>query len=353
VENLTTLELETSWITIPFHNITLKNSGSIFHHSFFITNENNFIVLSTFEWFGEKCNEIFLKIVNKFDKKSQKWIKKLEYYKKFREFHGCELVMLLPQGLLELFPDIWRYSVDKTGPKRITNGLMPSIFEAAGKMFNFKAIMQPIYLDEVNKAKFFDFDFEDIWYTPLDSKDKTGQIFFYLNEIQVWGKYGSIQITELFLENRYRLYATPLEPYTAYDKLLFTFDTETWILLFVTFLVTIASILIINKLSKRAQNIVCSKQVDTPIWNVISIFFGISQTKLPTKKLSRFILTLFIFFCLILRTYFQSKSFEFMTSEPRRAPLRTIQDLIDNNYRILSSMKYKTELLLDDEVQNW
>jgi len=145
----------------------------------------------------------------------------------------------------------------------------------------------------------------------------------------------NLRMTNAFEEVKILVVSTPADAYTPYEKLLLPFDTETWILLIVTFLLTFVIILIINKLSKRAQNIVYGKQVDTPIWNVISIFFGISQTKLPTENFSRFILTLFIIFCLIFRTCFQSKSFEFMTSEPRRAPPKTPQDLIDMNYTLL------------------
>ena len=125
------------------------------------------------------------------------------------------------------------------------------------------------------------------------------------------------------------IFVTPAEKYTAYEKLFLPFDLETWILLSVTFLSTFVSIQIINRFSKSTQSLVYGKNIENPIWNVISIFFGISQTRLPTKNFSRFILIMFIFFCLIFRTCFQSKFFEFMTSEPRRPAPKTIDDVID------------------------
>jgi hypothetical protein len=188
---------------------------------------------------------------------------------------------------------------------------------------------------------------------PIDNIIHDGHVFFYLSEIEAISAYFSIQVSEIFLDNRYRLYATPAEPYTAYEKLLLPFDTKTWILLIATFLVTLVIILIINKLSRRAQNIVYGRQVETSIWNVVSIFFGISQTKLSTINSSRFIVILLIIFCLILRTCWQSKSFEFMTSEPRRSPPKSLTDLMDNNYTIVTVNKLKMEELLDDEVVNW
>ena len=133
------------------------------------------------------------------------------------------------------------------------------------------------------------------------------------------------------------MFVTPAEKYTPYEKFFLPFDLETWILLTMTFIMTFLSIFIINRFSKSAQSLVYGHKVDTPFWNVISIFFGISQTKLPYKNFSRFILIMFIYFCLIFRTCFQSKFFEYMTSEPRRSPPKTIEDVIERNYSIVAS----------------
>ena len=43
---------------------------------------------------------------------------------------------------------------------------------------------------------------------------------------------------------------------------------------------------------------------------------------------------MFIYFCFIFRTCFQSKFFEFMTSEPRQPPPKTIDDVIDRGYNV-------------------
>ena len=135
-----------------------------------------------------------------------------------------------------------------------------------------------------------------------------------------------------------RMYATPSEKYTPYEKFFLPFDLETWILLTVTFMLTFLSIFIVNRLSKSAQSLVYGHKVETPIWNVIRIFFGISQTKLPNKNFPRFILIMFIYFCLVFRTCFQSKFFEFMTSEPRRDPPKSIDDLIERKYNVLATL---------------
>ena len=149
-------------------------------------------------------------------------------------------------------------------------------------------------------------------------------------------KHPLIRTSNVVANVDFRMVFTPPEKYTPYEKLTLPFDIETWILLITTFMLTFLSILIINRLSKNTRSLVYGNAVDTPIWNVISIFFGISQTKLPNKNFSRFILIIFIYFCLIFRTCFQSKFFEFMTSEPRQLPPKTIKDLIDRKYEVFA-----------------
>lgn len=151
----------------------------------------------------------------------------------------------------------------------------------------------------------------------------------------------------------YYIFVTPAKKYTPYEKFFLPFDLETWIFLIVTFLVTFLSIVIVNRLSKSTQSIVYGHEVDTPIWNVISIFFGISQTKLPTKNFPRFILTMFIYFCLIFRTCFQSKFFEFMTSEPRRSPPKTIEDLIERNFSVVATNGIQQFSSRIDRLEKW
>jgi len=310
------------------------HTASIFYHAFFIINEENFVFLATVEWFGNVCNQAHLTRVNTFNKITQKWTKELKFYEKFMNFHGCQLVKMLPVisdndiynfywGYGELYPNQNGYNI---------YGLTPEIFETAAKKHNFTAVYQPTKIED---AKWLEtINPERISYLKVNNTFIEPNVVFFVfssNDLI----HSRLRMTNTIEEVKILIITTPADVYTPYEKLLLPFDTETWILLVVTFLVTFVIILIINKLSKRAQNIVYGKQVDTPIWNVISIFFGISQTKLPTENFSRFILTLFIVFCLIFRTCFQSKSFEFMTSEPRRAPPKTPQDLIDRNYSLM------------------
>jgi hypothetical protein len=350
IENFSIIALEDSWIKNYYKNLTLYNSGTMIHHTYFITNDKGYISLATFEWFGEYCNKIYLYLINEFDKSTQKWSKKMENYEKFRNFQGCELVMVLPINLGG-YETVGGSFTPQKDNSFLLQGLTPMIFEVAAKWFNFQPTFQPIFEKNLYVLKAFRFA-QIIYVSDPGKKSKQGHVFFHYEGIQ--GLQGLNAIgTSVFANDKIRVLATLPELYTPYEKLLLPFDTQTWILLIVTFLLTFVTILIINKLSETAQNIIYGKKVKTPIWNVISIFFGVSQTKLPTENFSRYILTIFIVFCLIFRSCWQSKSFEYMTSEPLRTPPKTIQDLVDRNYTIVTANKIYIDNLLGDDIGKW
>ncbi|KAG5673139.1 hypothetical protein PVAND_003210 [Polypedilum vanderplanki] len=63
---------------------------------YFLNENDNNIELQIFEWFDENfCNKKFIKVINTFNKTSEKWSNKLENYQKFSKFHQCYLNVLV------------------------------------------------------------------------------------------------------------------------------------------------------------------------------------------------------------------------------------------------------------------
>ena len=100
----------------------------------------------------------------------------------------------------------------------------------------------------------------------------------------------------------------------------------------ITFAVAFLVILLI-KVSKSASmyEFVIGSNVSTPSLNVIAIFMGIGQILLPQRNVSRFLFINFVLFSLIMRTAYQGKYFEFLTSDMTRKPIQTIEELQDKN----------------------
>ncbi|CAG9810205.1 unnamed protein product [Chironomus riparius] len=350
ISSLTYDQLNSSKIFDYYQRLPVVGGG-FFVFAYFITNEIETVTLSTVEWFSpQACHRPQLHKLNTFDKKSQKWNSKLEDYVKFENYHNCDLVMMLPTPLPDhvvYHPSGYAFSNDDDTDFNI-NGITPVIFVIAGTYYGFRPDFQPV---NMFPDWLTDLEDEKVVSVPINHNVKKPEVYFELKTLDL--KNVRLQTTSVVLNLKFDIFITPGEKYTQYEKFILPFDIQTWILLLVTFLVTFLTILIINQLSKSTQSMVYGDKVATPIWNVIRIFFGISQTKLPNKKFSRFILMIFIYFCLVFRTCFQSKFFEFMTSEPRHPAPRTLQDLRDRNYQMHSLEAAQNFFHYDGKLNNW
>jgi hypothetical protein len=209
------------------------------------------------------------------------------------------------------------------------HGMTPVIHQISGQVYNFTAGYQPAFTGVTDMASM---NRDKIRLSLINGTYKIPNTFFSMH-----GSYTNLDILRSSLpvvDTETYLLVTQAEFYTPYERLFLPFDIQTWILLTVTFLITFLVIIVINRLSESTQQIVYGHEVKNPFLNVVSIFFGISQTRLPVESFPRFILVLFVFFCLIFRTCYQNKMFQFMTSSPRKIPPKTIEDLIDRNYTV-------------------
>lgn len=224
----------------------------------------------------------------------------------------------------------WGY-IDKINGHQKAGGLKPLLFYMLSTKHNYEALT----IGDVNLR----IRYADVFFHPYRFR-------------QGFEMY--IHMTTTFYEYREIILTTPGELYTSYEKLLLPFDSTTWLLIHITFLAAFIGIFIINKFPKFIQTLFYGENVQTPTLNVISTFFGLAQFKVPKRYLSRFLLILFVYFCLIFRTCYQSKLYEFMTTKPRRPPPKTVWDLKMQNYTVYTSLNesYFTNLI-QNEKEMW
>ncbi|KAG5680940.1 hypothetical protein PVAND_010416 [Polypedilum vanderplanki] len=101
---------------------------------------------------------------------------------------------------------------------------------------------------------------------------------------------------------------------------------------------------------------VFGKNISHPGYNALGIFFGIPQFRIPRESFSRFLLIMFILFCLIIRTCYQSMMFEFMTSDMQKPLPESIEDLTKMNYIVViaESLVYLvTKQLKERKLKNF
>lgn len=120
------------------------------------------------------------------------------------------------------------------------------------------------------------------------------------------------------------------------EKLILPFDYETWIGLIFVFSLAIIAIFIVNRFPKNFKKLIFENLTKTPTFDILQTFFGVSDRRSPKQNFSRIILTFFIFWCLVMRTAYQGKLFEFTTTAIEKLELKTLDDLRARNYTLYS-----------------
>jgi len=168
VPSFTFDQLKNSWINDKNYAEEISVfAGTMIFYSYFITNEIDTVTLSTIEWFSPHgCSTPNLRKINTFNKKSIKWAKKLKNYEKFLNYHGCELVMMLPvpeananyqtSGFAILDPSLTEFS---------SIGISPAVFQISSKFYNFTPQYQPVFMRSDFYNSYYD---QDIDLVPIN-----------------------------------------------------------------------------------------------------------------------------------------------------------------------------------------
>jgi len=125
--------------------------------------------------------------------------------------------------------------------------------------------------------------------------------------------------------------------YDPFEKMILPFDDVTWYLLIISFLTGFATILILYRCPPTQQKFVFGTQISSPSLNLMQIFFGIALNRIPGRNFARFLLIIFTMFCLVIRTAYQGKMFEFITSDVRKPTANNIQEMFDMKFPIAKS----------------
>lgn len=92
---------------------------------------------------------------------------------------------------------------------------------------------------------------------------------------------------------------------TSFEKLLRPFELVVWIFMLIFISCGLLVICIVNWKSKNVQNFVYGTGIKHPVVNMTIAVFGGTQVKLPRRNFARFILMMFLLFCLVQRNVYQ------------------------------------------------
>lgn len=212
-----------------------------------------------------------VKITNFFDTVTKRWEIQSLIIKRFENFHNCTL----------------RFNY---GSGKVVFNFYYTLLSDLRSKYNFK-----FTLHDEGKG----------WPSKDDLK-----INSRLNNLDLW--LIEYYLFVIFSAEQVLLYNTG-EAYSELEKLFLPFDSATWIMIITVFFSGFLTISFLKlKLLSEQQRFVFGSRVKTPIFNMVTAFFGQSQNILPGRNFARYHLMLFILFCLIIRTAYQGVQYELM-----------------------------------------
>jgi hypothetical protein len=118
------------------------------------------------------------------------------------------------------------------------------------------------------------------------------------------------------------------ENFTPFEKLILPFDLPTWIMVILTFIIGYLTILILYQFPRYVQQFVFGTFNKDPSITLAQIFFGIGVVQTPNRTFARFFFIAFSLYCLVIRTAYQGKMFDFLHSYDEKRVPENLHELI-------------------------
>lgn len=129
----------------------------------------------------------------------------------------------------------------------------------------------------------------------------------------------------------------PGQPLTSFERLFSPLRMKVWICMFVYFLFGMIVIFIIKRQSRNVSNFVFGENVHNPYMNMLNAIFGGSQKVEPSRNFSRFLLMMFLAFCLILRTLYCGSLYRFLQADIHHLEVESIDEMLRKDFKFYVS----------------
>jgi hypothetical protein len=139
---------------------------------------------------------------------------------------------------------------------------------------------------------------------------------------------------------------------SPFEKLLRPFELVVWILMLIFICSGLLIIFIINWKFKEVRNFIYGTGIKNPVVNMTIAIFGGSQKKLPGRNFSRFLLMMFLLFCLVQRNVYQGILYIFLQSDGRHKEVQSINEMVDKGFTFYMYDSYSEIVMNQTEVYN-
>lgn len=121
---------------------------------------------------------------------------------------------------------------------------------------------------------------------------------------------------------------------TPFEKLIYPFSVNVWILIVISFFIGFLVILILKRQSMKLQKFVFGMNVKNPYMNMFISFIGGTQKVLPRTNFARFLLMMFLMYSLVIRTLYQGSFYKLMQSIECHKEVQSVEEMVDKDFKV-------------------
>lgn len=149
------------------------------------------------------------------------------------------------------------------------------------------------------------------------------------------------------------VFAVPLGArLSSFQKLLRPFELVVWILILITLAIGLVVILVLNLKYRSLRAFVFGTGIKNPVTNLIVIIFGGSQPRLPQRNFARFILMMFLMFCLVQRNAYQGSLYIFLQTDGRHKEVQSIDEMVQKGFEFYMYESYSDIIESQPNIYN-
>jgi hypothetical protein len=304
-----------------FHQILFRTFWNFhaFNVNLIFTDTDNTTKMTSFTPFTEgKCDNFESKVINFYNSSQRKWSNQVIFPEKMKNFHKCPIRLATfdyPSGtVVTNSTDISGHDID--------------MLRAIAVMMNFTLV-----IDVLNGSMPWGFLLENgtsggVMKKVIKKEADIGIGTYYLTQTRA--KFMSFSE---YSDSKIVLVIPPGRSMGAFEKLLRPLNYTTWIALVLTLITGVLIIFIVQK-KKSTRHFVFGIRTGNPYMNMLNIILNGSQPVQPGRNFSRVLLTLFVVFCIIIRTTYQASLFQFLRSEQKHGEIKTVDELIEKGFDV-------------------
>lgn len=287
-----------------------------------ITQKSETIEMFTFMPYRKdgKCGDVSHVKINEFDTKSMQWINKDFYPKKFHDLHKCPVKC----GAFNLEPAIIIERKEKEAPSftgfdvDIFNELLHSIHASV------KYTAYPIDTGKI---------LENGTGTGLLGRTMRGEVDGSLRSwsLQLDRRIALSETVSYFSDKLIMIMPLPV-PLNPLLKFIRPMKLEVWCSIGALVSIAIVVIFLFKLMPKNYYRMIIGADLRHEYLNILIGFVGLSQTTLPEKNFPRFLLMMFLIFCLIIRSLYLGSLFNMLKTDVRSREFVSIKDFYDAGF---------------------